>query len=324
MNDIKFNTVQQKIKTDHKNITGIIVQKNDQMLYEEYFNDCDEASKIHVYSITKSILSLLLGIAHEKGAINELNGPILAYFPEYQPKSATINNITLEHLITMTTPYKYKNGPLAYIKYFSSKDWTKFTLKQLGGKQPIGVFNYTPLIGPDLLSAILARSTNQTVLDFARENLFTLLEINVEKTIHLKSAKDQMGFNKSTNSNGWVADDTGLNAGGWGLTLTTRELTKIGELILNQGSWKGQQIVPKNWLETLQKKHSHWEQEGLDYGYLWWIIDPDKPIVAAMGDGGNILYIDHEQKLVITITALFKENVFDRIDFIQQEILPLI
>ena len=215
MNDIKFNTLQQKIKTDHKNITGIIVHKNDQLLYEEYFNDCDEASKIHVYSITKSILSLLLGIAHEQGAINELNGPILAYFPEYQPKSATINNITLEHLITMTAPYKYKNGPLAYIKYFSSKDWTKFTLKQLGGKQPNGVFTYTPLIGPDLLSAILARSTNQTVLDFARENLFTPLEINVEKTIHLKSAKDQMAFNKSTNSNGWVADDTGLNAGGW-------------------------------------------------------------------------------------------------------------
>lgn len=180
------------------------------------------------------------------------------------------------------------------------------------------------MIGPDLLSAILTRTTDQNVLDFARKKLFEPLEIVVEKTIQLKSAKDQMAFNKSTTSNGWVADDTGLNAGGWGLTLTTRELTKIGRLILNQGSWEGQQIVPKSWINAMQKKHSHWDQEGLDYGYLWWIIDPSKPIIAAMGDGGNIIYIDHEQELVVAITALFKENVYDRIDFIQREILPLI
>ena len=324
MNNQKFKAIQHKIATDHENITGIIVQKNDQLLYEDYFNSCDESSKTHVYSITKSILSLLLGIAQEQGYLNDIDRPILEYFPEHRPKDMTIKNITLRNLLTMTAPYNYKSGPLTYIKYFSSKDWTKFTLKKLGGKQPIGEFNYTPLIGPDLLSAILTRTTDQNVLDFARKKLFEPLEIVVEKTIQLKSAKDQMAFNKSTTSNGWVADDTGLNAGGWGLTLTTRELTKIGRLILNQGSWEGQQIVPKSWINAMQKKHSHWDQEGLDYGYLWWIVDPAKPIIAAMGDGGNIIYIDHEQELVVAITALFKENVYDRIDFIQREILPLI
>ncbi|MBO0455046.1 serine hydrolase domain-containing protein [Candidatus Enterococcus murrayae] len=324
MNEEKFKPIQQKIKTDYQNITGIIVQKNDQLLYEEYFNNCDASSKIHVYSITKSILSLLLGIAQEQGYLNELDRPIVSYFPDYPTKNTTIKNITLENLITMTAPFKYKSGPLAYIKYFMSKDWVKFTLKQLGGKQQIGEFNYTPLIGPDLLSAVLSRSTNQNVLEFARKELFEPLGIDVEKTIYLKSAKEQMAFNQSTTSNGWVADSTGLNAGGWGLTLTTRELVKIGRLILNQGSWNGQPIVPKSWLTMMQKKHSCWEQEQLDYGYLWWIIDPIKPIIAAMGDGGNVIYIDHEQKLIIAITALFKENVYDRVDFIQQEILPLI
>ncbi|MGY0354347.1 hypothetical protein ACWY2R_07635 [Enterococcus avium] len=101
-------------------------------------------------------------------------------------------------------------------------------------------------------------------------------------------------------------------------------MTTIGQLILNQGNWGNQQLVPKNWLEKMQQKHSHWEQEQLDYGYLWWIIDPTKPIIAAMGDGGNVIYIDHEQQLVIAITALFKENVYDRIAFIQQDILPLV
>ena len=149
MNDEKFATIQQKIELDYENITGVIVQKKDQLLYEKYFNECNETSKIHVYSIAKSILSLLFGIAQKQGMINELDRPILDYFPEYQPKDSNIGTITLENLLTMTTPYKYKNGPLTYIKYFMSKDWTKFTLKQLGGKHPIGQFNYTPLIGPD-------------------------------------------------------------------------------------------------------------------------------------------------------------------------------
>ncbi|HCM85297.1 MULTISPECIES: serine hydrolase domain-containing protein [Enterococcus] len=324
MNDEKFATIQQKIELDYENITGVIVQKRDQLLYEKYFNECNEASKIHVYSITKSILSLLFGIAQKQGMINELDRPILDYFPEYRPKDSNIGTITLENLLAMTTPYKYKNGPLTYIKYFMSKDWTKFTLKQLGGKHPIGQFNYTPLIGPDLLSAILARSTKKSVLEFAREELFEPLGINVEKAIQLKSAKEQMAFNQSTTSNGWVEDNTGLNAGGWGLTLSTRDLTRLGQLILNQGNWKNQQIIPENWLQSMQSKHSHWAQEQLDYGYLWWVVDPSKPIIAAMGDGGNILYIDHEKELVVAITALFKENVYDRIDFIQQEILPLL
>lgn len=324
MNKEKFKIIQQRIEKDYENITGIIVQKNNQLIYEQYFNNCNAASKIHVYSISKSILSLLIGIAQEQGAIGELDRPILDYFPEFQPKDANLKQITLENLLTMTTPYKYKNGPLAYIKYFTSKDWTKFTLKQLGGKQPIGQFNYTPLIGPDLLSAVLARSTKQSVLEFAQKELFTPLGIDVAKSIQLKSARDQTKFNQSTTANGWVEDTTGLNAGGWGLTLSTRDMTKIGQLILNQGNWENQQLITKDWLEKMQQKHSHWEQEQLDYGYLWWIIDPTKPIIAAMGDGGNVIYIDHEQQLVIAITALFKENVYDRIDFIQQTVLPLI
>lgn len=324
MNDNKFKTIQQKIETDYENITGIIVQKNDQLLYENYFNNSNEANKIHVYSVSKSILSLLIGIAQEQGCIGELDRPILDYFPEFQAKDANIKKITLENLLTMTTPYKYKDGPLAYIKYFTSKDWTKFTLKQLGGKQSIGEFKYTPLIGPDLLSAILARSTKQSVLNFARKELFEPLGIEVEKAIQLKSAKEQMAFNQSTTANGWVEDVTGLNAGGWGLTLSNRDLVKIGQLILNQGYWKDKQIIPKSWLDTMQQKHSYWEQEQLDYGYLWWVVDSTKPIIAAMGDGGNVLYIDHEKQLVVAITALFKENVYDRIDFIQQEIVSLL
>lgn len=95
MNKEKFKTIQQKIEKDYENITGIIVQKNNQLLYEHYFNDCDASSKIHVYSISKSILSLLLGIAQGQGSISEMDRPILDYFPEFQPKDSTVREIKI-------------------------------------------------------------------------------------------------------------------------------------------------------------------------------------------------------------------------------------
>ena len=97
MNEEKFKTIQQKIEKDYENITGIIVQKNNKLLYEHYFNDCDALSKIHVYSISKSILSLLSGIAQGQGSISEMDRPILDYFPEFQPKDSTVREITLEN-----------------------------------------------------------------------------------------------------------------------------------------------------------------------------------------------------------------------------------
>ena len=87
-------------------------------------------------------------------------------------------------MLTMTAPYKYN----PYTKYFTSMDWVKFSLDVLGEKGKIAEFWYAPLIGPDILSGILAKETGQSVLDFARENLFVPLEIMVEQniTIHNK------------------------------------------------------------------------------------------------------------------------------------------
>lgn len=323
MNERLFESVRQEIEENHTNITGMIIQKGDKRLYEHYFNDCHQRSTIHVYSISKSILSLLFGIAQQEGYIEDLEGSILSYFPNHQVKNEDLQKITVKNLLTMTTPYKAGFPPFTYLRYFMSHDWTKFTLKRLAEK-PIGQFNYTPLVGPDILSAILAQSTGQSPLEFAQKKLFAPLGIHVEKAIYLKTAKEQVIFNKSTTTSGWVVDATGLNAGGWGLTLATDDLLKIGQLILNKGKWHGVPLIPEEWLNEMQQPHSYWAKEQLDYGYLWWIIDKSKPIIAAMGDGGNVLYIDQEQEVVIAITALFKENVTDRLSFIQQTIMPLI
>ncbi|MCL2405771.1 MAG: serine hydrolase, partial [Defluviitaleaceae bacterium] len=167
MNQSQILELESVICKDYGNIAGMIVQKHVKVLYENYFNGCTSTTPIHVFSITKSIISILVGIAIDKGYIRSVEQKVLEFFPDYITKRGekTIQTVTIKNMLTMTAPYKYKSAP--YTKYFTSDDWVKSALDLLGGKQPVGEFRYTPLIGPDILSGILVNATGQSVLDFA-------------------------------------------------------------------------------------------------------------------------------------------------------------
>ncbi len=316
----KTETFEKVVMRDYGNIAGIVVLKNGETLYENYFNGCTINSRIHVYSVTKSIISILIGIAMDKGYIKNLDQKVLDFFPEYKIKKRekTIQNITLRHLLTMTAPYKYKFNP--YIKYFTSDNWVKFSLDLLGGKGRIGKFRYAPLIGPDIMSGILGKVTGQSVINFAQENLFAPLGIVVEKNIIFHSKEEQLAFNQATDISGWVADPMGVNTAGWGLTLSPIDMAKIGQLYLNHGIWNSKQIVSAKWVNESTKEHSRWETQNLPYGYLWWIYEEG---FAAMGDGGNTIYINTKKDMVVSIASLFRPKVKDRIEFILEYIEPI-
>ena len=315
--------LENKINNDYKNIAGITVLKDGKIEYENYFNGCNSESTIHVYSVTKSIVSILIGIAIDKGYIKSIDQKVLDFFPDYivKKREKSIQNVTLKNLLTMTAPYKYIIPP--YIKYFTSNDMVNFSLDYLGGLGKIGKFKYTPLIGPDILSGILVNVTGQSVLDFARENLFSPLGINIEGNITFNSKDEQLEFNKATNISGWVVDKTGVNTAGWGLTLTARDMAKIGQLYLNKGIYNEKEIVSTKWIEDSTKEHSRWKKLNLPYGYLWWLDNDKEHIFAAMGDGGNVIYVNSDKNIVVSIAALFEQNVTDRIEFIKEYIEPI-
>lgn len=98
-------------------------------------------------------------------------------------------------------------------------------------------------------------------------------------------------------------------------------MSKIGQLYLDKGLWNGSKIVPKWWVDESTIEHSRWEK--LSYGYLWWIIDNNEHIYAAIGDGGNVIYINEKEKLVISIASLPMEKAKDRIKLIREYIEPL-
>ena len=322
MNQIKIEELEQKINSQYGNTTGIVIIKDGIVSYEKYFKGCTAESRVHVYSVTKSVISILLGIALDKGYIKNIEEKVLDYFPEYKVKRGEkkIQNITLRDILTMTAPYKYRLFA-PYIKYFTSSDWVEFSLDLLGGCGKVGTFRYAPLIGPDILSGILVRATGQSVLEFAAENLFEPLGIKVENNLLFESKEEQMAFNQSTDTSGWAVDPTGIHAAGWGLTLTPMDMAKIGQLYLNGGMWEGKRIVSSKWVEDSTIEHSRWKKENLPYGYLWWVNEDG---YAAMGDGGNIIYVNTKKKLVISIAALFVPKAGDRIELITKFIEPIL
>ncbi len=106
------------------------------------------------------------------------------------------------------------------------------------------------------------------MLEFATENLFLSLGITVEGNVVLHSAKEQSAFNKSKSISGWVADPTGINERGWGLTLSPVDMAKIGQLYLDDGMWNGKQIVSTEWINEIIREHSRWKKVNLSHGYL--------------------------------------------------------
>lgn len=318
MNYEKVREFENIIKKDYQNTCQMVVMKDNNIVYENYGCNCNNKSKLHIFSVTKSIISVLIGIAIEKGYIKSVDQRIIDFFPDYKiaPDEKTIQNITLKDMLTMTAPYKFKEEP--YVEYFTSPNHLKFCLDLLGGSDKIGDFRYTPVIGPDIFSGIIQNSTGQSVLEFARENLFNPLEIEVDKNIVFKSAEEQFAFNESTTISGWVSDEFGLNTAGWGLTLSAIDMAKIGQLYLNGGVSNCKKIISTDWIKKSTTHHSSFND--LMYGYLWWIIDDSS--FAALGDGGNTLYVDTSQNLVVSITALFVPNAKEKIKLIKQYVKP--
>lgn len=319
MNFEQTSKLENAIRADCPNAAGLVILKDGRPEYEGGFNGRAPDSPIHVFSVTKSVISLLIGIAIDKGYIKSVNQKVLDFFPDYPaaPEDRTLPRIALRDLLTMTAPYKHEEEP--YIAYFSSESWVRASLDLLGGDGNIGEFRYTPLVGPDILSGVLTAATGQSVLDFAAEHLFAPLGISAKAPIIFRSQEEQLAFLEAKDISGWVADPQGVNTAGWGLTLTAMELAKLGLLCLQNGQYAGKRLVSPAWIGESTREHSRWGE--LSYGYLWWVVGPGA--YAALGDGGNTLYVNAEKNLTVALTALFRPNIPDRIGFIREHIEPL-
>ncbi|QQO09561.1 serine hydrolase domain-containing protein [Breznakiella homolactica] len=321
MDQKKITQLEQIIDSEYSNTVCIAVQKNGKPLYENYFNGYAANNATHVYSVTKSVFSALIGIAIDKGYIKSIDQTVLEFFPDclISEGEETIQHVTIRDMLTMTAPYKYDSEP--YEAFFMSENWMNFALAQLGGKEKTGEFVYSAIVGTHILSGVLAKAAGGSILDFAAENFFSPLGITVPGNVELRTKEEHIAAMTDKNTSGWAADPQGINPAGWGLFLTPSDMTKIGQLYLDGGKWYGKQVVPAWWVAESTRTQSRWGD--LSYGFLWWIIDEKEHIYAAMGDGGNVIYINTRKNMVISIAALFAPDAKDRIGLITEYIEPL-
>ena len=318
-----LKSVEHLIKTSYSNITGITVLKNGAAVYENYFHGCAPGDTVHIMSVTKSILSALTGIAIDRGYIRDVHQHVLDFFPDYKVKRGehTIRQVTVEHLLTMTAPYKYRSEP--YTRVYSSPDWTKAALDLLGGRAGItGEFKYST-VGIQILSGILANASGRPVSGFAAEYLFGPLGIETPPNLTLPTRDAHMAFLKSGHAAGWVTDPMGVNTAGWGLCLTPRDMAKIGQLYLNGGMYNGRRILSSNWIQESTQEKSRWG--ALPYGYLWWVTDePGNRSYAAIGDGGNMIWVNPAKQMVTAIAARFKPSARIPTELVTDYLVPLL
>jgi CubicO group peptidase (beta-lactamase class C family) len=294
----KINELMQRILEGHdevKNVHSVLLVKTGKLALEEYFYGTHQNHMHHIQSDTKSVTSMLIGIAVDKDFIKGVNQPILDFFPEITPANLNADKrvITIEHLLMMAPGLQcqdsYRYGWRGLSEMRQSADWIQFMLDLPMAEAPGTRFEYCN--GASfLLSAIIQKATGIKTLEFAEEHLFGHLGITDLK---------------------WPANPQGITIG-WGeMRLRPRDMAKIGYMMLKGGSWKGKQIVSHNWVN--ESTQAHIKAGGYQYGYQWWrgkTIADNRVIEAfwAWGHGGQFIFVLPEMDLVVVFTAKPYDN----------------
>jgi CubicO group peptidase (beta-lactamase class C family) len=278
------------LRGDFKKITSVVIARHGKLVYEAYFDGAANSLR-DTRSATKSITSMLVGIAIDQHMLPGLDVRVLKYFPEKQPLAnpdPRKNAITLEDLLTMSSMMEcddwneFSRGHEE--RMYVTEDWVKFFLDlpikgfpswvPKPADSPYGrAFSYCTA-GVTTTGALLEKATKMKLDAFARENLFGPLAIE-----HVQ----------------WMYSPLGLPQGGGGLRLTSLDLLKLGQLYLNGGGWQGKQIVSKSWVDTSTAPHAQ-PDEYTRYGYLWWLKDfkvgdHSWPAYFMSGNGGNMVVV---------------------------------
>ena len=275
-------------------VHSALVIRNGYIVAETYYPPFNQDTKHPLYSVTKSFISALVGIAIEQGYINGVEGRVVDFFPEREFANLDGRKaaMTLEHLLTMTSGLDWVEGMRVYQEMAQSRDWVKYVLDKPMAAEPGSQFNYCSGCS-HVMSAIIHETTGMGTLDFAQSRLFEPLGIS---SVH------------------WNLDSSGIPIGGWGLELTPRDMAKFGHLYLNHGVWDGQQVVPAEWV-TASLTDRIKAGDELTYGYQWWLY-PSSGHFAAVGLAAQLIYVSPELDIVVVFTAALDDSsaLFELID----------
>ncbi|UCG02806.1 MAG: serine hydrolase [Candidatus Heimdallarchaeota archaeon] len=290
MSSIKFQEMYEYLDSTvelsiiRASLRSILVIRNGFLIHENYFSSfANENTSINIYSCTKSVTSSVIGIAIEKGFIGGINDNILDYFPD-----RTIANrdnwkdaIKIEDVLTMRAGFSWDEADYSrpdndYTLMYASPNPVQYVLDKLMAAAPGSTWVYNTGCS-HLLSALIDNRTGIGNKEFTQTYLF-----------------DPLGIDRPS----WSIDQQNIPYGGSNLRLTPRQMAKFGFLYLHNGSWDGQQLVPKEWVQvSTQPTNTTWW-----YGYQWW-IEPHRNSFSARGYKGQQIIIIPDYNMVVVFTA---------------------
>ncbi|MFT4414332.1 serine hydrolase domain-containing protein [Fredinandcohnia humi] len=243
MHNEMFQKLEKKLKSCK--IEGFVIHQGNERMFEYYKNKKVQEKPSKVYSVTKSIVSLLIGKLIELGLLENIHKPIFHYFPEIvNQHDSKKNEISIFHLLTMTSGLKV-------VHFQGSKNWIKTIVEQPLVYTPGSTYQYNSG-DSHLLSAIIHRVSGKTTAAFADEHLF-----------------GPLGIKKYS----WVTDPQGIHGGGFSLFMNTEDMLKVGHLYLNGGRVKSRQIILSDWISQSTESYKVLETKengSFGYGYQLW------------------------------------------------------
>nr|WP_295922925.1 serine hydrolase [uncultured Dyadobacter sp.] len=282
---------QQILRGQYHGLDALLVARNGRLVLEEYFY-LGGRDRIHsVQSVTKSVTSLLIGIAHDQGLIKDLDVPLRSFFPAYADSSQAAASPTLRHALTMsaaldwTEDIPYSDPRNDAVGMNGSKDMYQYVLSKKTDPtdRPGERFEYNSGISV-LLGGVLLKATGKPADQYAQQTLFA-----------------DLGIQKFS----WSSGGGQVHTGG-GLFLKPRDLLKIGQLVLDGGQWRGKQVVSSSWIKESTAFNLPINASGGDagYGYQWWrggfpVGEQVLPVIYASGYGGQMLYIVPDLDLLV-------------------------
>jgi CubicO group peptidase (beta-lactamase class C family) len=282
----KLETMRQTIDVLDLPIDSVVVVRHGGIVFEYYPNpSLYGPNGLHnLYSVTKSVTSILIGIAIDEGSIEGVDQSVVGFFPDrgIANLDACKERMTLEHLLTMTSGLEWQGPDDMYHSWgkgIQSGDPVQYALDRPMVHEPGTVWHYNGGCS-HLLSAILTKTTGMSTLEFAREHLFGPLGITSVR---------------------WPRDPHGIYYGGQDIWLTPYDMAKLGQLLLDGGVWNGEQIVPAEWIKATTTQSVELPWSG-GYGYQWWLY-PEDGIYYASGAFDQHIYVIPDLDMVVVFTA---------------------
>jgi CubicO group peptidase (beta-lactamase class C family) len=304
-----------------RGLDSFIVVRRGYLVHETYYGTSFRDDVHTMQSVSKSVTSLIAGIASDAGAL-DIEAPVLSLLPQYADTSPDprLARVSLRHLLEMRSginfyEYPYPGSPLETLNT-SRGSWVRIALEQPFNAEPGALWQYNSG-GVIVAGAAVASATTTPLPAYARERLFTPLGVTGER---------------------WIVsayDDT-VHTGG-GLYLRAIDLARVGYLVLKEGQWNARQVVSRDWLTRstapVTFRTSQFGGVPVDYGLLWWITaidsarstaDVNNRIIIASGNLNQFLFVVPSLDLVVANTGATNESFGVTVDFVVRELIPTI